>query len=325
MHVARMAWDIPHLVGSLCAGDISFDKVRAVADVATPETDRELRDHARDCGVADLVEIARTCAATSASVARPTGSATAAESEHDRRYVRCNDKCRTVTAQLPAASYAEVKACLETRAREASSDGETPWDQRLCDVFLELIRSATPGWSGGAASAGPFFVVAHVPVGALFEESGPSTALAGELEHVGLIDSETVQRIACDATIAIAVDDDVGHTMYEGRARRFPTKAQRREVIRRDRHCRFPGCGNVTFANVHHIVAWKPDGMTDLDNLALLCLHHHHLVHSDGWVMTGDANQELTVVGPKGRVMTSRPSPLWTRATAGVGPRPHER
>jgi hypothetical protein len=190
---------------------------------------------------------------------------------------------------------------------------------------LELIRSATPGWSGGAASAGPFFVVAHVPVGALFEESGPSTALAGELEHVGLIDSETVQRIACDATIAIAVDDDVGHTMYEGRARRFPTKAQRREVIRRDRHCRFPGCGNVTFANVHHIVAWKPDGMTDLDNLALLCLHHHHLVHSDGWVMTGDANQELTVVGPKGRVMTSRPSPLWTRATAGVGPRPHER
>jgi hypothetical protein len=81
----------------------------------------------------------------------------------------------------------------------------------------------------------------------------------------------------------------------------------------------------VTFANVHHIVAWKPDGMTDLDNLALLCLHHHHLVHSDGWVMTGDANQELTVVGPKGRVMTSRPSPLWTRATAGVGPRPHER
>jgi hypothetical protein len=325
MHVARMAWDIPHLVGSLCAGDISFDKVRAVADVATPETDRELRDQARDCSVVDLVEIARTSAATSASAAGPAERAAAAESENDRRYVRCNDQYRTVTAQLPAASYAEVKACLEARARQTPSDGETPWDQRLCDVFLELIRSATPGWRGGAGRASPFFVVAHVPIGALVDESGSSTALAGELEHVGLIDSETVRRVACDATIAVAVDDDVGHTMYEGRARRFPTKAQRREVTRRDRHCRFPGCGNVTFANVHHIVAWERDGLTDLDNLALLCLHHHHLVHSDGWVMTGNANQELTIVGPKGLVMTSRPSPLWTRATAGVGSRPHER
>ena len=33
--------------------------------------------------------------------------------------------------------------------------------------------------------------------------------------------------------------------------------------------------------------------------------------------MTGNANEELTFVTPKGRVMTSRPSPLWTRATAG--------
>ena len=31
--------------------------------------------------------------------------------------------------------------------------------------------------------------------------------------------------------------------------------------------------------------------------------------------MSGDANAELTFVGPSGRVMTSRPSPLWTRVT----------
>jgi hypothetical protein len=34
--------------------------------------------------------------------------------------------------------------------------------------------------------------------------------------------------------------------------------------------------------------------------------------------MTGNANEELTITGPKDLVMTSRPSPLWTRATAGV-------
>jgi HNH endonuclease len=127
-----------------------------------------------------------------------------------------------------------------------------------------------------------------------------------------------MRRIACDATIAIAVDDDVGHTMYEGRARRFPTKAQRREVRRRDRHCRFPDCTNVTFANVHHIVPWEAGGLTDLGNMVLQCLHHHRLVHSNGWSMTGNANEELTIIGPSGRVMTSRPSPLWTRVTDGA-------
>ena len=105
--------------------------------------------------------------------------------------------------------------------------------------------------------------------------------------------------------------------MYEGRARRFPTGAQRREVRRRDRHCRFPGCANVTFADVHHIVPWKLGGLSDLDNLALTCRHHHGVVHRKGWTMTGNANEELTFCGPTGRVMTSRPSPLWTRVTAG--------
>src|ERR1700677_5164575 len=68
-HVGEKAWDIPHLVGSLCAGDISFDKLTAVADVATPESDRQLCDQARECSVRELADIARS----SAELAR-TGS-----------------------------------------------------------------------------------------------------------------------------------------------------------------------------------------------------------------------------------------------------------
>jgi hypothetical protein len=59
-----------------------------------------------------------------------------------------------------------------------------------------------------------------------------------------------------------------------------------------------------------------PGGKTDLDNLALVCLYHHGLVHRKGWTMSGNANEELTFVGPSGRVTTSRPSSLWTRVTA---------
>jgi len=299
-HLAEKAWDIPHLVAGLCDGDLSLDKVRAVADTATADTDRDLREQAGNCTVRQLSELARSKAEKS----RPS------ESGYERRFLRFNDQFRTMTVQLPTESYAETRACLHARARQIPSDGETPWDQRLCDAFVGMVRSS--GRRTTSSTASPFFVVAHVPLAALVDESGETTELAGELERDGLISGETVRRIACDATIAVGVDDDVGHTMYEGRARREPTDAQRREVMRRDRHCRFPGCTNVTFTNTHHVVPWKPGGSTDLYNLALLCLHHHHLVHSGRWSMSGNANQELTFVGPTGRIMTSRPSPLWT-------------
>jgi hypothetical protein len=312
-HVGEKAWDMPHLVGSMCAGDISFDKVRAVIDVATPETERELCDQAKECTVRELADVARiTTERSAARAARPDSGAA-----HEGRYLRCNDQCRTISAQLPAESYALARACLDALAEKVPCDPDTPLDQRRCDGFVSMVHASASGGSGPASATSPYVVVVHAPLETLVHPSGTSSDLAGELERDGLIDCETVQRIACDATIALAVDDDVGHTMYEGRAKRFPTVAQRREVMRRDRQCRFPGCTNVTFTNVHHVVAWKPGGRTDLPNLALMCEHHHGVVHRKGWTMSGNANEELTVVGPSGRVMTSRPSPLWTRVSAG--------
>jgi hypothetical protein len=312
-HIAEKAWDLPHLVGSLCAGDLSFDKFRAVADEATPESDRQLADQAQECSVRQLADIARS------TKSPPSGSP--GRLEHERRSLRFNEQFRTVSVQLAPEAFAETRSCLEVRARQVPSDGQTPWDQRLCDAFLEVIRSAQPGASGRATTTSPYFVVVHVPLDALVDESGSSSVLAGDLERDGLISTEVVHQIACDATVAIGVDDDVGHTMYEGRARREPNPAQRREVMRRDRHCRFPGCTNVTFTNIHHVVPWKPGGPTDLENLALMCLHHHHLVHSGGWTMSGNANEELHFVGPTThRAMATRPSPLWTTVTAGQRP-----
>jgi hypothetical protein len=310
VQVGEKAPDFPHLVGSLCAGEVSFDKVRVVADVATPRTERGLCDQAKECTVRELADIARLAG----KLARASSPAQG-RSEHDRRFVRFNDEHRTMSVQLPSDSYAEARARVEAVAKEIPSDGETPWDHRCADALTELIHGSGSG--DRVATASPYVVVVHAPLDALVEESGEESALAGDLERHGLIDCETLQRIACDATIVIAADDDVGHTMYEGRARRFPTAAQRREVMRRDRHCRFPGCTNVTFANVHHIIPWKPGGTTDLPNIVLVCKHHHGLVHRKVWTMSGNANEVLMFVGPSGRVMTSRPSSKWARVSGG--------
>ncbi len=309
VHVAEKAWDLPQLTEALKEGEITFDKLRALADVATPETDSALVGAARGRSVRELAEVARA--------QRKAPDASQAAREHDTRSLRFNDTFRTMTVQLPPASFAETRGCIESLARDIASEGDTPWDQRLCDGFLGLVRSHSGGGTrSDGATTSPYFVVVHVPIAALLDESGASSDLAGELERDGLLSVATVQQLACDATVAVAVDDDSGRTMYEGRSRRDPSGPQRREVRRRDRHCRFPGCANVTFTDTHHIKRWKPDrGPTDLDNLCLLCVHHHHLVHQGAWTMSGDANSELTFVGPSGRVMTSRPSPLWTAVT----------
>ena len=294
-HVGERLEDRPELTSGFSSGQLSFDKVRAVADVATPANERDLAELARECTVRQLQEVART------ERGAPNSRA---ETDHEARSVRFNDTFRTVTAQLPPESYAGVKSRLETEARALPSDGETRWDQRLCDVYMAIFGSDHEAPKG----ASPYVVVLHAPLETLADES---SELAGELERDGLISADTVRRLACDATVIVALDDDKGHTMYEGRARRFPSGSQRREVMRRDRHCRFPGCANVTFTNVHHIKPWGSGGRTDLENLVLMCQHHHYRLHSSGWSMSGNANEELTLVAPTGRVMTSRPSPLW--------------
>src|SRR6202020_1362181 len=140
----------------------------------------------------------------------PSTSVAQSRSEHDSRYVRFNDEHRTLTAQLPKEDYARTKACVDAWAPGRSADestagasGEekTPLDQRRCDGFMGIIDSVTAGKSTTPTTTqttttpsapNPFFVVAHVPWQDLVDAAGDKSELAGELEHHGLIDLETV-------------------------------------------------------------------------------------------------------------------------------------
>jgi hypothetical protein len=299
-HVATRLPNLPHCSAALAAGELSFDQVRAVVDFATPETDADLTRQAKECTVRQLHDLARAD--------RGVPDETAG---HDARYLRFNDARRTISGRLTDEQYATVRARISKRAHQIPSDGQTRWDQRLCDALFDTCRTAAGSGSGsGSRSERPPLVVVHIAYSTL--KGGDGLA---ELERLGLINAETARRMACSAEIALAFDDDWGHTMYEGRNVRLATESQRREVRRRDQHCRFPSCTNVEFTNVHHIVPWIANGPTDISNLVLLCEHHHHRLHEKAWSMTGSAEGELTFVGPSGRPMTSRPSPLWTRTS----------
>ncbi|MGE0732366.1 MAG: HNH endonuclease signature motif containing protein, partial [Acidimicrobiia bacterium] len=49
--------------------------------------------------------------------------------------------------------------------------------------------------------------------------------------------------------------------------------------------CRFPGCTHRGWLDAHHQHHWADGGPTNLDNLLLLCRHHHRTVHEGGWTV----------------------------------------
>ncbi len=76
----------------------------------------------------------------------------------------------------------------------------------------------------------------------------------------------------------------------------------RRAVIKRDRHCSFPGCAAPPVrCHVHHVIPRSQGGPTRLDNLTLLCMFHHLIaVHRWGWTLQLHADGTTTAVSPDG-------------------------
>jgi hypothetical protein len=72
-----------------------------------------------------------------------------------------------------------------------------------------------------------------------------------------------------------------------GRSKRMFSAAQRAVLIARDGGCAWPGCHRPpSHTQAHHIRWWERDqGPTDLENGIMLCSHHHHRVHDNGWII----------------------------------------
>ena len=85
-----------------------------------------------------------------------------------------------------------------------------------------------------------------------------------------------------------------------GRSTRVPPAWMLRQLRYRDWSCTFPGCEARRFTQAHHIVWWSHGGRTDLDNLVLVCLFHHRLVHEHGWSLRRDPQGTVQWFHPDG-------------------------
>jgi len=114
---------------------------------------------------------------------------------------------------------------------------------------------------------------------------------------------ETVRRLTCDGSLITIVEDDRGTPLDVGRKLRTVSTPLKRALWSRDRGCSFPGCHHTRYVDAHHIQHWANGGDTSLENLTLLCTHHHTLLHEGGFTIHDYARGGIYFRRPDGRVI----------------------
>jgi hypothetical protein len=174
-----------------------------------------------------------------------------------------------------------------------SSFGQAPPFPDTVDAFMGLAEA---GWDAEAARrphGQHTTVVVHLDV------EQPSAAL-----HLGpLLSNDERRYLLCDATCEVWFERR-GRVIGSGRATRTVSRRLRRALEHRDRCCVVPGCGATRGLHAHHVRHWEDGGLTELDNLVLLCPYHHRLHHRGGITITGPA-QHLLVTDAAGKALSS--------------------
>jgi hypothetical protein len=336
VRVARKLAGLPETSAAMGRGELSFSQVRALTRVATPENEIVLLELARGVPTGKLESMVRgwkrgtirqemdrerECFESRRLSVFPdeegmyvvNGKLTpevglllmrAIDGAGDhlfREEVRVNGREMRdpeVTRREAARRRADALGLLAERALAvgfgvpAGEDGQEAQD----------------GGEGEAPVSGSqaerYQVVLHVGPEAL--ETAPSPGVDAEpadcchLEDGTRVSAETARRIACDAGLVRMSHDEEGHPLTVGRKTRSIPPAIRRALEARDGGCRFPGCGVRRFTAGHHVKHWAHGGETKLDNLLLLCRHHHRLVHEGEWSVRWQSRGNPLFIDPRG-------------------------
>ena len=229
---------------------------------------------------------------------RNGSSETSSDSAHlDRKLWSCEREGdrMMISAELSRADAMLVLEALEKCKSEIAESGlenDGKWDDlaRSADALVLMARRSLTGRFRGidgsdedpdteprdsAESSGSgHLVMVHVDESALRGSGGASD-----------LPIRTVKRLLCDGPGVGIVENGNGEPLSIGRKSRTVPTAIRRALDGRDRTCRLPGCSHTKWLDAHHIRHWTDGGETSLENLVLLCTHHHRLLHEGGFQM----------------------------------------
>ncbi|MHC2187054.1 hypothetical protein ACVLV4_002721 [Rathayibacter agropyri] len=219
---------------------------------------------------------------------------------------------------LGAAGSARDSSARNGCAGDGSPDERT-LAQLRADALTDLlcdgdITGTTP--AGGSERRVPTFVPG---VRAEVRLTLPATTAVGldsapaDLDGYGQIPADVARRLLPTASTLhrVLMDPHTGVVTSVGRAYRVPPREMRLHLHLRDRTCRFPGCTRpAATAEADHTVEWRHGGETSLDNLASLCVAHHHVRHGERWTYRLHPDGTADWTTPTGRRVSTHPATI---------------
>ena len=233
-----------------------------------------------------------------------------AEPAYRSRSLRFTDDARgsmLFSGSLPIADGQQlvtiVHAYLESARRNVieARDPSTPptsLEQRQADALMAMIQAHANARTAPSVGGDRPRLVVTIDQADLKRD----LLHAGRLNGGQQVSAGELRRLACDADIIPIVLGGPSEVLDVGRTNRLVTPAIRTALTLRDRGCVFPQCdAPATRCEAHHIKPWCSGGNTALDNLILVCPHHHRLIEPakysirDQWQarITDDGTPEL--------------------------------
>lgn len=304
VRVAHALADLPKIALAFGKGELSYSKVRALTRIAD-ETNEDYLLMVAHHGTAHHVEklVSKYRLAKRVQDAEVTNEQ---YNNRDLSHYYDHDGCLVIKARLPAEQGALIVKALEMamekdfnesdRADEVRDDVTAVTSERIAvrraDALADIAETYMNNSESSGSTADRYQVVVHVSADAVPSRQTP------EIEDGPHVTAETSRRIACDCSMVGVTEDENGEPLSISRRSRSIPPAMRRALRMRDGGCRFPGCTNTRFVDGHHIKHWADGGETCLDNLVLLCRHHHRLVHEGGFGCERTADGEMLFRDP---------------------------
>lgn len=162
-----------------------------------------------------------------------------------------------------------------------ATDGQAwfklPGPQRRGEAFCELIESIDPQKLPDHGTVATHLIV-MMTLEALRADLGAATVLGPS--GAERISAAEARRMACGAGIIPAVLGGTSEVLDLGREQRLASKAQKRALMLAHQTCQAVGCDRpAAWTEVHHLDPWSHGGVSDLENLVLLCGRDHHRIH----------------------------------------------
>ena len=145
--------------------------------------------------------------------------------------------------------------------------------------------------NGGAEGARPTTARHDGAVSALpCRRVGRSASRFGSTPAVVLRASHPVLRLF----------DTDGQPLHLGRGARLASAAQRLALYARDRGCNRPGCDMPPqWTQLHHLDEYQYGGLTDVEEMCLVCPFDHPLIADHGFTVGMGAHGRVGWIAPK--------------------------